>query len=299
MLMKYKLLFILILVPSLCASTKLIILGSGTPNPDPNRTGSAYAIVVNETPYLFDFGPGVIRSAASLSREWGGSFESMAVENLKHAFLTHIHSDHSAGLTDLLLTPWVMGREEKLKLFGPSGLKRMAENILEAYQEDIDYRINGTQPANKTGFKFEFGELYEGVVFKDKNIKVEAFLVPHGSFDDAYGFRITSQDKVIVLSGDTGPSKKIEGYANGADILVHEVYSNSGFLKKTKDWQVYHKQHHTSTFEVGELAEKAKPKLLVLSHILFWGSSPEDIASEIKTRFTGDFVVAEDLMVID
>ena len=72
MLMKYKLLFILIFVPSLCAATKLIILGSGTPNPDPNRTGSAYAIVVNETPYLFDFGPGVIRSAASLSREWGG-----------------------------------------------------------------------------------------------------------------------------------------------------------------------------------------------------------------------------------
>ena len=65
--MKYKLLFILILVPSLCASTKLIILGSGTPNPDPNRTGSAYAIVVNETPYLFDFGSGVIRSAASFN----------------------------------------------------------------------------------------------------------------------------------------------------------------------------------------------------------------------------------------
>jgi hypothetical protein len=41
----------------------------------------------------------------------------------------------------------------------------MAENILEAYQEDIDYRINGTQPANKTGFKFEFGELYEGGSF--------------------------------------------------------------------------------------------------------------------------------------
>jgi ribonuclease BN (tRNA processing enzyme) len=80
--------------------------------------------------------------------------------------------------------------------------------------------------------------------------------------------------------------------------LVHEVYSNAGFLKKTKDWQIYHKDHHTSTYEVGEIASRAKPKLLVLSHILFWGSEPQDILEETRTTYSGNIKIAEDLMVI-
>ena len=96
------------------AETKLIVLGSGTPNPDPNRTGSAYAVLVNDQAYLVDFGPGVVRSASSLSPTWGGEFEELEAKNLEYAFLTHIHSDHSAGLSDLILTPWVLGRERPL-----------------------------------------------------------------------------------------------------------------------------------------------------------------------------------------
>ena len=144
------------MAPSLYGATKLIVLGSGTPNPDPNRAGSAYAVVVNETPYLIDFGPGVIRRAASLSPPWGGKIEAMTVKNFEHAFLTHIHSDHSAGLADLLLTPWIMGRDKKLNLYGPKGLEQMASSTLEAFEDDINYRIYGTQPSNKIGYKFNF-----------------------------------------------------------------------------------------------------------------------------------------------
>tara|TARA_B110000503_G_C7033482_1_gene365060 strand:+ start:105 stop:998 length:894 start_codon:yes stop_codon:yes gene_type:complete len=297
--MKYKFLLYFLMSQSLFATTQLIILGSGTPNPDPERSGSAYAVIVDDTPYLIDFGPGIIRSAAALSPAWGGEIKGASVENLEHAFLTHIHSDHSAGLSDLLLTPWVMGRENRLQLFGPPGLEKMALSILDAYQEDIDYRVNGTQPANKTGYKFEFTELKNGIVFQDNNLTVEAFKVNHGDFDDAFGFRFTSKDKVIVFSGDTGPSKSLEKYANGADILVHEVYSQAGFLKKTLEWQIYHQGHHTSTHEVGEIATRAQPKLLVLSHILFWGSEPEDILRETQETYKGEIKIAEDLMVIN
>ena len=191
-----------------------------------------------------------------------------------------------------------MGRENKLNLFGPVALERMALSLLDAYKDDIDYRINGTQPSNGTGYKFNFTELNNGIVFKDDNLTVEAFKVNHGEFEDAYGFRFTSKDKVIVFSGDTGPSKSLERYAKDADILVHEVYSNEGFLKKTEDWQIYHKAHHTSTYEVGEIASRAKPKLLLLSHILFWGSEPQDILEETRTTFSGNIKIAEDLMVI-
>lgn len=297
--MKSKFLLLCLLAPSLYAGTKLIVLGSGTPNPDPNRAGSAYALVVNETPYLVDFGPGIIRRAASLSPPWGGEIEAMTVKNFEHAFLTHIHSDHSAGLADLLLTPWVMGRDAKLNLFGPIGLEQMAASTLKAFEDDINYRINGTQPSNKTGYKYNFHLLDEGLIYKDKNIMVEAFKVPHGGFDDAYGFKFTSEDKVIVFSGDTGPSKTLEKFASGADILVHEVYSNSGFLEKTQDWQKYHQEHHTSTFEVGEIASRAKPKLLILSHILFWGSTKEEILQETRSTYDGEITIAEDLMVFE
>ena len=297
--MKNKFLLLLLMTPSLYGATKLIVLGSGTPNPDPNRAGSGYAVVVDETPYLIDFGPGIIRRAASMSPPWGGKIEAMTVKNFEHAFLTHIHSDHSAGLADLLLTPWIMGRDKKLNLFGPKGLEQMASSTLEAFEDDINYRIYGTQPSNKIGYKFNFHLLTEGLIYEDENVSVEAFTVPHGSFDDAYGFRFTTKDKVIVFSGDTGPSKTLEKFAAGADILVHEVYSNAGFLKKTKDWQIYHQGHHTSTLEVGEMASRAKPKLLLLSHILFWGSTTDEILKETQSTYKGEIKIAEDLMIIE
>lgn len=74
---------------------------------------------------------------------------------------------------------------------------------------------------------------------------------------------------MIIFSGDTRPSDILESYAKDADILVHEVYSYAGFLNKTPDWQKYHKGHHTSTLELGEIAKRIKPNKLVLSHILF------------------------------
>ena len=297
--MKYKFLLSLLISQTLFASTQLVVLGSGNLNPHPERSDSAYAVIVDDTPYLVDFGSGVIRRIAALSPNWGGSVDGMNVTKLEHAFLTHIHSDHTAGLSDLLLTPWVMGRENKLNLFGPAGLEGMALSLLDAYKDDIDYRMNGTQPSNGTGYKFNFTELDNGLVFKDHNLTVEAFRVNHGGFDDAYGFRFISKDKVIVFSGDTGPSKSLEKYAKGADILVHEVYSHAGFLKKTPDWQIYHKGHHTSTYEVGEIASRAQPKLLVLSHILFWGSDAQDISKETQETFKGKIKIAEDLMVIN
>ena len=296
--MKYKFLLSLFISQSIFASTQLVILGSGTPNPNPERGGSAYAVIVDNTPYLIDFGPGTIRSFAALMPAWGGGMKEMDVTKIEHAFLTHIHSDHTTGLSDLLLTPWIMGRENKLNLYGPKGLEKMAGSLLDAYADDIDYRVNGTQPSNGTGYQFNFTELADGVVFQDINLKVEAFKVNHGDFEDAYGFRFTSKDKVIVFSGDTGPSESLEKYAKDADILVHEVYSNAGFLKKTKDWQIYHRGHHTSTYEVGEIASRAKPKLLVLSHILFWGADEQDILEETRTTFSGNIKIAEDLMVI-
>ena len=101
-----------------------------------------------------------------MSPTWGGDFPQLELENIKHAFLTHIHSDHSGGLSDLILSPWVLGRDSPLYLFGPKGLKDMASNITNAYKLDIDYRLNGSQPANEFGYKTIVEEISEGIVFK-------------------------------------------------------------------------------------------------------------------------------------
>ena len=299
--MNYKnYLFLLIFLSlSLISETKLIILGSGTPNPNPERSGSAYAVVTNGQAYLVDFGPGVVRRASALSPSWGGKFLEMEIENLQYAFLTHLHSDHSAGLSDLILSPWVLGRENSLKLFGPRGLKNMARNITKAYKEDIDYRINGSQPSNSEGFKTSVTEISEGIIFEDESVSVEAFLNNHGGFKNSFGFIFRTQDKKIVFSGDTAYSEKLIELSSKADILVHEVYSEKGFLEKTKDWQIYHKAHHTSAIDVGKIAKLSQPKKLILSHILFWGNTESSIFKEVRQNYDGEVIIAEDLIEVD
>ena len=292
--------FSLILFTSfLISETKLIILGSGTPNPDPERYGSGYAVVVNDDAYIVDFGPGIVRRISAMSPTWGGEFSSMELENINIAFLTHIHSDHTGALADLILTPWIMGRDEPLNLYGPKGLKLMSKNITEAYIDDINYRLYGSQPANELGFTTNVTEISEdGTIFKDKNVEVIAFKNAHGDFKNSFGFLFISEDKKILFSGDTAVSENLIKYGTDLDILVHEVFSSETFVNKTKDWQIYHQAHHTSSIDLGIIADKLQPKKLVLSHILFWGASEESLLKDVRKNFNGQAVIAKDLMVI-
>ena len=277
--------------------TKLILLGTGTPNADPDRSGPSLAIVVGGNSYIVDFGPGVVRRASALSKQWGGKIEALNANNLKLAFLTHLHSDHTAGYADLILTPWVLGRNIPLEVYGPKGLTQMTEDLLEAYRSDINYRLDGLEPANALGWQVNTHEITEGVVFQDDLIEVTAFKINHGSWDNAFGYRFVTPDKTIVISGDTRPSQNLIRYSEGADILVHEVYSQAGFDKKTEIWKKYHAAHHTSTFELGEIAKKTKPDLLILHHILFWGATEEELLDEISQIYDGLVSVGSDMMI--
>lgn len=276
--------------------TKVVLLGTGNPNPSPNQSGCAVMILVRETPYIVDFGPGLVRRAAALTPAYGGKLGNLKIKELKRAFLTHLHSDHTTGYPDLILTPWVMGRNEPLEVYGPEGINSMTKHILKAYEEDIRYRLYGSEPANNEGWRVNSHEFTkEGVVYKDENVTVEAFPVPHGTWPNAWGFRFTTPDKVIVLSGDSAPSQKVMEYAQNADILIHEVYSKKGFDTKNDFWRNYHSKQHTSTYELGEIANKSKPKLVVLYHILFWGSTEQELVYEIALTYKGKVISGRDL----
>jgi ribonuclease BN (tRNA processing enzyme) len=170
------------------SKARIVLLGTGTPSPDPERSGPATAIVVNGTPYLIDFGPGVVRRIAAASQK---GVPGLSVLSIKHVFLTHLHSDHTAGYPDLILTPWSVGRTHALEVYGPRGLAAMTRHILEAYAEDIRIRRQDKttlgRPNEVDGYKVNPHEIVPGVVYQDSNVKVTAFLVRHGDVPGASG----------------------------------------------------------------------------------------------------------------
>ncbi len=274
--------------------TKIVFLGTGTPIPDADRFGPSVAIVVNDTPYLVDFGPGVVRRAYAAYRN---GIKGLSPSKLTRAFVTHLHSDHTVGYPDLIFTPWVADRDQPLWVYGPKGLKAMTWHIMQAYREDIAMRLNGLEHANKEGYKVRAFEIKPGVIYKDQNVTVKAFRVRHGSWREAYGYRFETRDKTIVISGDTAPAESIVENCNGCDVLIHEVYSLAGFQKKPPRWQKYHSHFHTSSIELAEIATRAKPKLLILYHQLFWTESEADLLNEIRAHYAGPVVSAHDLDV--
>jgi ribonuclease Z len=282
--------------PLAIAGTQVVLLGTGTPNADPDRSGPATAVVVNDAAYLVDFGPGVVRRAAEADRR---GIKALAVKNLKIAFVTHLHSDHTAGYADLILTPAVHGRDAPLEVYGPKGLRAMTDHILAAYREDMQIRFHGGEPSKPAGYVVHAHEIAPGVVYRDANVTVKAFRVPHGEWRDAFGYRFETADKTIVISGDTAPSNTIAEACNGCDILIHEVYSDAGFAKRTPDWQRYHSRYHTSASALAAIATAARPRLLVLYHQLLWSASKDDLMREIEAGYRGKVVFGNDLDVFD
>lgn len=273
--------------------SKVVLLGTGTPNADPLRQGSAMAIVVNDQAYLVDFGPGLVRRAAAATQK---GIKALEPPRLTRAFLTHHHSDHTAGYPDLIFTPWVLGRNEPLVVYGPPGTQAMTDHLLAAYAEDIRERREGLEPSNDQGHRVVVQEYSAGPIYADANVQVAAFRVEHGSWP-AFGFRFTTPDRTIVISGDTRPFAGLADHYRGADILIHEVYSVRGFAARPPVWQRYHQNVHTSARELATLAQEARPGLLVLVHQLFWGVTEADLVAEVRAHYDGPVVSGRDLDV--
>jgi ribonuclease BN (tRNA processing enzyme) len=277
------------------------LLGTGTPNPDADRQGPSLAIIVNGKAYLVDAGTGVVRQANSGFRH---GIPALRPTRLDIVFLTHLHSDHTLGLPDLILTPWVMERTKPLRLYGPQGTKEMAEHLLDAYKADIQVRTTGLEHANTTGYKMEAHDIEPGNVYQDENVKVTAFLVKHGSWKEALGYRFVADGKTIVVSGDTSPTESVVEACSGCDALIHEVHAGSASpagksSMSEADWMEYEHAFHTSAAELGDIAARAKAKTLILTH---WGllghASESDMVQAIRDKYTGPIIIGRDLDVI-
>jgi ribonuclease Z len=220
--------------------------------------------VVDGTAYLVDVGPGVVRRAQAAYDQGIAALAPVAIER---AFVTHLHSDHTVGLPDLVFTPWVSGRKNTLHVYGPKGIAAMLEHVRAAWREET----------------------------------VTAVPVRHGAWKHAYGYAFQTPDRRIVISGDTSPSPELAAACGGCDVLIHEVYASITVAPMPR-WPEYRREYHTSPRELGELARQAKPGLLILHHTSQrapdGGLIPEQVyLDEIAEVYSGRVAVGRDLAV--
>jgi ribonuclease BN (tRNA processing enzyme) len=280
------------------SGTQVVMLGTGTPRPDPERSGPATAIVVNGKAYLVDVGPGVVRRAQAA---FDKGITALAVANLTTVFITHLHSDHTVGYPDLIFTPWVIGRKEPLNVYGPAGTEAMTRHIMEAWQVDIDVRTKGLEQRGTAGITVNAHDIKAGPVYQDANVKVTAFPTPHGELPGSFGYRFDTADRSVVVAGDTSPGMPLVEACHGCDVLIHEAYAEAYQPADMPNWTNYRSRYHTLATELGEIAAKAQPKLLVVYHRGIGARGreipDETYLSEIHRGFSGKVVLARDLDV--
>lgn len=271
-------------------TTRVVLLGTGMPRPNPNASGPATAVVLGDRVFLVDAGAGVERQLAA---------GHLPINGVTALFVTHLHSDHTLGYPDLILTSWVMGRRASLEAYGPHGLQRMTQGILDAWSEDIAIRINGLEHESPTGYQVHVHEIDPGVVYDSAGVRVTAIRVQHGSWPEALGYRFDTPERSITISGDTRPSEDLVREAAGTDVFIHEVYPASRVAPERRpggeNWPQYMREFHTSDVELGALAARIQPKLLILYHMV-GGSADEEILAGIRRGgFTGRVVIGKDL----
>jgi len=279
--------------------TKLVLLGTGGgPRPRTANSASAQVIVSNGVAYVIDCGDGVARQMA---------FAGVPLASLRHVFITHQHSDHTADYGNLIWLAWTAGLSSRVGTWGPPPLERMTRLFFEMNQSDIDIRIanEGRVPLAPLVRVHELRE--GGAVMTEDNVKVTATLVDHPPVVPAFAYRFDASDRSIVISGDTAPSQNLVKLAAGADVLVHSVMyppaidrlvarvPNAAVLKASI------LAHQTSVEGAGRIAQDAGVKTLVLSHFV----PPDDPAvtdamwrDAARRHFRGTVIVGKDLLEI-
>jgi ribonuclease Z len=260
------------------------------------RFGPSTLVEAAGQKFIFDAGRGAIQRLRQINVRW---------QDIDGVFFTHLHSDHLVGFPDLWLTGWLVGagRNRPLAVWGPAGTKHMISHLEEAYSFDIRIRIADAQ-CKPDGVQINATDIEEGVVYEKEGVKVTAILVDHASVKPAFGYRIDSGGRSVVLSGDTRFCENLINHSLGADLLIHEVAAlesmrRTGFPPERISSLVGPHGHHTTPEQAGEVFATVKPRLAVYFHIVHPEATADELIAPTRKSYSGPLEIGEDLMVIE
>ncbi len=256
------------------------MLGSGMgPRVNLQQFGASTLVEAGSVRLLFDCGRG-----ATIRMTQAG----VPVGSVSRLFLTHLHSDHVIQIPDLLLTGWAGGgRTIPLEIWGPEGTLDMMDHLQQAFGFDIHMRRDVDEKRPAEGIKVVSHDIKEGVVLDEQGVRVTAFLVDHGLLKPAFGYRVDYRGRSVVLSGDTRVSENLIRFAQGVDVLVHEVVDPETNREGER--------RHTTPEQAGQLFTRVKPRLAVYSH----APNTESVITQTRKTYAGPLLGPEDLLTIE
>ena len=296
------------LVDELPDGLHVALCGAGSPLPDPQRSGPCSAVIAGDRVFVVDSGAGSSRVMAQIGLPQG---------RIEAIFLTHFHSDHLDGLGELLLQRWVNGSHtEPVPLIGPTGVENIVAGLALAYAADVDYRVahhgDAIVPRSGAGAlpqPFRPPEAGRGLVVYDRDgVQVTAFRVAHDPVEPAVGYRFDHAGRSVVFSGDTVRSANLEGFASGADLLVHEALDaklvgrltqaadragRANLAKITRDILDY----HATPEDAAASAQAAGARHLLFNHIvppLLFGPMERVFLEGVSDLYDGPVTVGRD-----
>ncbi len=281
--------------------TRWIILGSkGGPRVTTGRSNPANVLLVDGVPYVVDCGYGVAKRLEQAK---------VPLPSVRYVFITHLHSDHVLEFGNMVYSAWSAGLNHEVNAFGPIGLAALTQAFWESNRYDIDIRIpdEGKPDPRKLLVVKEIEE--SGPVMNTDRVKVSAFQTPHPPIlKKNFAYKFETPDGVIVYACDTVYNPKLAEFAKGADLLIHEALYVPGVdalaarVKNAASLKAHLLAAHTTTEDVGRIAQEAGVKKLVLSHLVP-GDDPsitDEMWSEgVRKHYSGNVVVARDLMELD
>jgi ribonuclease Z len=272
-------------------SMTVTLLGTGSPLPDPNRSGPATLVQAGGANLLVDAGRGVVMRLAG-----AGLFPSAVTGVL----LTHLHSDHLCGLNDVVTSHWVTSpAPTPLPVHGPVGTAEVVAGMLAMLGPDVRYRLAHHDDLT-AGPDVQVVEHRPGDEFELGGCRIRAHATDHRPVEPTLGYRIEQGGTVVAVAGDTVPCPGLDELCAGADAYVQTVIRDdlvrnvpSARLQDILDY-------HSTVAQAGETAARAGVGTLVLTHYVppLARGQEDEWRAVAAARFDGEIVLGDDLTAV-
>ncbi len=276
-------------------TTSVTITGTGCPIPDANRAGPGALVRYNDLTLQFDVGRSTVQRLAGAD-VW--------IPDLTAVFITHHHSDHVSGLTDLVLTHWTMDRTDSrppLPIIAPAGdSSAYVSTLLDGWEADIAVRAGHSGRKNRPVIDLTAFAVPETPtkVWRSGDAVVSAGQVRHEPVQGAVGYRVDTPDGSIAITGDTLVCDEVAQLAEGVDVLVYEAMRFE-YFDDLPPQRKFIMDYHADTRLIGAQAAELGVPTLILTHLIPAPETDDErqqFIDDVRSGgYEGELIVADDL----